>query len=78
MVAKRKAITDKRRIKKLKLKKETLRDLDAKRRVKGGAVPSAGCDYHPSQDCLRLGSAACSGDTCNCTISCLYTCYCKK
>lgn len=53
---------------KLKLKKETLKDLESKKRagkkVKGGA---AMVEYIPP----KLYAA-----TANCTITCLYTCYC--
>ena len=56
---------------KLKIKKDTVRDLDVKRgarKVKGGAI------------IVEYGGGAAPSDvgyTCACTITCLYTCYCK-
>jgi len=63
----------KEQVKKLKLKKETIRDLDVKRtakKVKGGKV----VEYTPpSLTCVCTWAA-----TCNCTVTCLYTCPCQK
>ena len=64
-------------IKKLKLKKETIRDLDVKRtakKVKGGIVIE-----YPTHAGACTQSCACTmAGTCACTITCLYTCYCRK
>jgi hypothetical protein len=64
-------------IKKLKLKKETLRDLDVKRtarKVKGGEI----IELTHMWSCL----GTCSLDSCvctkGCTHTCLYTCPCLK
>jgi hypothetical protein len=70
----------KEQVKKLKLKKETIRDLDVKRtakKVKGGWVVE-----YPSAlpgTCSRTINCACTMEnTCGCTVTCLYTCPCRK
>ena len=63
----------KEQVKKLKLKKETLRDLDVKRSPKGGKVVE-----YPSNAGACTQSCACTmANTCACTITCLYTCPCR-
>ena len=64
----------KEQVKKLKLKKETIRDLDVKRtakKVKGGVIIeqsfSCVCTLYYSCDC-----------SVGCTVTCLYTCPCRK
>jgi hypothetical protein len=67
------------RTRKLKLKKETIKDLDAKRgarRAKGGVKM---VDYAGVLNVTGMGTcdaASCQGYTCFCTETCLYTCYC--
>ena len=65
----------KEQVKKLKLKKETLKDLDVKRtakKVKGGEI----IEISRMVTCF-----GCTLDSCGCTIgcthTCLYTCPCK-
>ena len=63
----------KEQVKKLKLKKETLKDLDVKRtakKVKGGWV----VEYTPPT-VTCIDSCLC---TAGCTQTCLYTCPCRK
>ncbi len=59
MVAKNKATTGRRQIKKLKLKKETIKDLDVPRGkgVKGGALATA------AAACYGDGTLECGGGT---------------
>ena len=64
----------KEQVKKLKLKKETIRDLDVKRtakKVKGGWVVEY-CSGIPVSDVCTWAN------TCDCTRTCLYTCPCRK
>jgi len=60
----------KKQIKRLKLKKETLRDLDARRtarKVKGGEI----IELSHMQSCVPI--AGCT-DSCGCTVGCTHTC----
>ncbi|HEX7253364.1 MAG TPA: hypothetical protein VF376_10825 [Thermoanaerobaculia bacterium] len=64
------------KIKKLKLKKETLKDLDVNRtakKVKGGVIIEL--SRMPTCVACTLDSCAC---TIGCTHTCLYTCPCLK
>ncbi len=66
----------KEQVKKLKLKKETIRDLDVKRtakKVKGGVI----IELSHMATCVActLDSCACTD---GCTHTCLYTCPCRK
>ena len=61
------------RARKLKLKKETVKDLDVRReakKVRGGLWNQGGI---VTKDC---GSDPCPMPTDNCTLTCLYTCFC--
>ena len=63
MTARKKSATGKEKIKNLKLKKETLKDLDAKRKsgdVKGGARATLGNDWN-------CGTKRTVGNDWNCT-----------
>jgi hypothetical protein len=63
-------------IKKLKLKKETLRDLDVKRtarKVKGGVIIELSHMDSCAPVCTMVPSCDC---TAGCTQTCLYTCPC--
>ena len=65
----------KEQVKKLKLKKETIRDLDVKRtakKVKGGKAE------YPSEYICTLSCVCTMENTCGCTVTCLYTCPCRK
>jgi hypothetical protein len=66
----------KEQVKKLKLKKETLRDLDVKRtakKVKGGEIIELSHMASCPPICSMAGSCDC---TAGCTQTCLYTCPC--
>jgi hypothetical protein len=68
----------KQQVRKLKLKKETLKDLDVKRtakKVKGGVLIELSHMY----SCVPIGGCTDScGCTVGCTHTCLYTCPCLK
>jgi len=67
----------KKQVKKLRLKKETIRDLDVKRtakKVKGGVI----IELSHMQTCVPIGGCTDScGCTVGCTHTCLYTCPCR-
>lgn len=65
----------KEQVKKLKLKKETLRDLDVKRTAK--KVRAGGKGEYPSQYICTLSCVCTMENTCVCTHTCLYTCPCR-
>ena len=66
----------KEQVKKLKLKKETLRDLDVKRtakKVKGGVI----IEISRMATCFTCTLDDSCGCTIGCTHTCLYTCPCR-
>lgn len=67
-------------VKKLKLKKETLKDLDVKRTTK--KVKGGGAEYPSQYICSFNCGFTLVGNSCDCTVgctqTCLYTCPCRK
>lgn len=64
-------------VKKLRLNKDTIKDLDVKRaarKVKGGIIIEMPSHYVCTITCFCTEMKA----TCACTVTCLYTCYCRR